>query len=435
MRKATAILVCLLLIAGIVPLFSGGRSEEGATAASELRIMWWGSQRRHELTIGAIDEYTAGNPGLNVNYEFAGWQDYWTRLTTMAAGGDLPDIIQQDYAYLSEWQARNQLLPLDSFISSGVLDLSNVDDGLLQGGRIGGQLYGLNLGSNAESIVMDRAVFEAAGVEIPAWDWTWDDFEETVLAIREATGIWGIGGNLYNEQIWQSIYLSLGEDAYNAEGTGVGYSDDGPLVRHFEMLLRLQEADAIPHISEHLASYHEQGVEAAPIVAGDAAMEYLWSNQIIALWNAAGADRDMVIRPIPRVAGGEAGVYIKPSMFFSITRTARNPEAAAAFLSSFTNDVGINRILLAERGVPIAAPIRADLADRITAIEATVFEYIAEVPNWASPIPPPEPAGHGDIINNVYNPRVAEAILFGQTTPQRGAEILRQEVASILGSN
>lgn len=435
MKKALLSIMCGVIFLSAAPVFSGGQGEGSAEGPANLRVMWWGSQQRHDVTIGAIEYFEEQNENIEIEYEFAGWEDYWTRLNTMAAGRDLPDIMQQDYAYLSEWSSRDQLLPLDEFVESGVLDFSNVDDSLLEGGRVDGELYGINLGINAESIVMDREMFEEAGVDIPAWDWTWGDFEETVLALSEGLGdeVWGIGGGLYNEQIWQSIYLSLGADTYNDDGTGIGYDDDQPFIDHFEMLLRLQDENAIPDISEHLASYYEQGVEAQPIVDGRAAMDYLWSNQIIAQWRAAGEDRDMVIRPIPRVEGGEPGVYVKPSQFFSVTAGTEYPEAAARFLDAVTNDIELNRILLAERGVPINADVRDDIGERVSDIESAVFDYMAEVPNWASPVPPPEPEGHGDIINNVYNPEVAEGILFGEITPEEGAETLRNEVNRILG--
>ena len=85
-------------------------SDAGAAAASEgsgdqteLRIAWWGSQNRHDRTIAVIELFEELHPEIDVVYEFSGWEDHWTKMATQAAGGNLPDIMQQDYARLEEW--------------------------------------------------------------------------------------------------------------------------------------------------------------------------------------------------------------------------------------------------------------------------------------------------------------------------------------------
>ena len=62
----------------------------------DLRIAWWGSQDRHDRTIKVIDMYMKKNPNVKISYEFAGFADHLTKMTTQAAGNSLPDIMQQD---------------------------------------------------------------------------------------------------------------------------------------------------------------------------------------------------------------------------------------------------------------------------------------------------------------------------------------------------
>ncbi len=100
----------------------------------ELRVAWWGSQDRHDRTIAAIEQFEALHPNIDVVYEFAGWADYWTLMTTQAAGGNLPDVMQQDYARLEEWVSRGLLSPLDDFVADGTLNFANVAESALAGG-------------------------------------------------------------------------------------------------------------------------------------------------------------------------------------------------------------------------------------------------------------------------------------------------------------
>jgi multiple sugar transport system substrate-binding protein len=220
--------------------------------------------------------------------------------------------------------------------------------------------------------------------------------------------------------------------AYNAEGTALGYDDDQPLIDYFNMLLRLQEAGAMPPIDVQVAEYIGQGVESRPIVAGDAVMQYFQSNQLVAVWAAAGEDRNFVLYHLPRVEGGLSANYIKPSMFWSITSQANHPEEAAGFIDWFVNSIEANEILFAERGVPVSSAIREALLPELGPAQREMFEFLGRVEADNSPIRPPDPAGHGDIISNVYNPEFAEAVLYGVTSVEEGAALLREEANRIL---
>src|SRR3982751_1657684 len=110
-RKFTGLILSLelaVMLAGIAP--------QRGSAKTDLQVTWRGSQSRHDRTIKVIKMYMDAHPDLNITYEFSGWDDYWTRLNTQAAGGQLPCIMQQDYAYVQEWATRKLLLPLDDYL-------------------------------------------------------------------------------------------------------------------------------------------------------------------------------------------------------------------------------------------------------------------------------------------------------------------------------
>ena len=108
---------------------------------------------------------------------------------------------------------------------------------------------------------------------------------------------------------------------------------------------------------------------------------------------------------LPRPDGGNSANYVKPSMFFSITSQAKEPEAAAMFIDYFTNNVDANEVLFAERGVPISSEIRDALKPELGKAQLEMFEFLDRVVEDSSPIRPPDPVGHADIINNIYSPK------------------------------
>jgi multiple sugar transport system substrate-binding protein len=405
--------------------------EEAEAEPVDLLLQWWGSQSRHDITIAVVDAYMAENPNVNITYEFSSFPDHWTILATKAAAGSLPDVIQQDYAYFIQYVTDDLLLPLDPFVESGVIDLSNVPAEAVDGGRVDGELYALNLGTNSQSFVIDVDLFEAAGVEIPAPDWTWADFEETANALHEALGIYGIVGGLENPQIINALYLSRGEGLYNDDGTALGFTDAQPLIDYFAMMVRLQESGAM--VSREVQVAEAYTLENNPLVAGEGAMYFAHTNQFVGLYTAAGEDRNLMMVPVPRaVDGTQSANYFKPSMFFSITSHSQNPEEAAKFINYFTNSIEANEILAAERGVPISTVVQEAIKPSMSPAAAASFDFLANLE--VSPIRPPDPPQHGEIQTNITVPLVIDPLMFGEITAEEAAQIYMDEINALLGS-
>ncbi|MED4161755.1 ABC transporter substrate-binding protein, partial [Halalkalibacterium halodurans] len=109
---------CLLGVAFLLVLAgcSSGTSNEvdGEQEAGNedvvLRVAWWGGQERHDMTIEAIELFEEKYPHIQVDPEFTSWDNYWERLTTQAAGNNLPDVIQMDNSKLNEYSSRGLVI-------------------------------------------------------------------------------------------------------------------------------------------------------------------------------------------------------------------------------------------------------------------------------------------------------------------------------------
>ncbi|HOT91961.1 MAG TPA: substrate-binding domain-containing protein [Anaerolineae bacterium] len=400
----------------------------------ELRIAWWGGDARATKTIAVIQMFQDMYPHITMLYEFAGWDDHWTKMGTQAAGGNLPDIMQHDYERIRAWVANGLLTPLDAFVESGTLDFSNVADNTLAGGRVNGKLYGVSLGTN--SLDMDIAVdlFEEAGIPLPAPNWTWSDFEETCYTIKEKLGIWGYAGNsLFHDHMWKQVYMSKGEWVFAEDGKSLGYEDDQPAIDQLNMILRLYKKDAVQTLEDATARQGET-VEQSPMITKQCAMGFSWSNFIVTTWNTAGASRKFKLVPIPR-SGDLPAVYVKPSMFFSLTRDVKHPEEAAMFINFFINSIPANAILMADRGVPVASHVKEGMRGFLSAPQAEMFDYLAQVEKDSQPVPPPDPVGWADVRNNVFYPEFHDPVLYGMISPEEGAAKFRKMANEILGKS
>jgi multiple sugar transport system substrate-binding protein len=436
MKRLAAVFAVSLLV---LSAFCGCRGRKPVAEAVErttIRVAWWGSQARHERTIRALQLFERGHPGITIEYEYAVWNDYWTRLITQAAGNDLPDVMQQDYQYLTEWVGRGLIVPLDAEAAVGALDLSDVAETSLAGGRVGGKLYGVSLGTNSTCMMLDADMFAKTGLMLPADDWTWADFERISLALTRTLGIPAVSGNIVHDHVWRSMYLGKGLWAYARDGKSLGYpqADDALFADHLLMARRLIAAGAMIPYSE-IVALRSKGVEDDRIVTGKSAITFLWSNQVVAAWTAAGIEtRHFELRALPRI-GAKAGSsnYMKPAQFFSVTRDAQSTRDAAGLIDWFTNSIEANTLLMAERGVPIAAKVREALKPKLAAPQLRVFEFLERIQDDVAPIPPPDPVGNTDLINNVFIPQVVDPVMFGVITPLEGMKTLRREAARILG--
>lgn len=411
--------------------------DTAASAASgeqiELRVAWWGSQNRHDRTLKVLDMFMQEHPNIKVTSEFATWDDYWTKMTTQAAGGNLPDVMQQDYQLLAEWTSRGLIKPLDEFVGKQ-LDLSKVDERYLAGGKIDGKLYGINLGSNSMVILLDPADFEKAGIAMPDTEWTWSDFEQICTQIKEKLNKYCTSGIPWNDQVFKTWLKEHGAWLYNADGTDLGYTDDKLYSDFFTMLLRMQEAGVAPTREEEAAK-GTVSIEEDNIVTGASAMSTaaLWSNQVVAITSAAN-NKPVELHLLPQISGGTEGHYLKPSMFFSVTANSQHPAEAAMLIDYITNNLEANKVLMAERGIPVSSDIREGLQPLLDDAQKKMFEYIELVQQHSSEIAAPDPKGHSEIIANVYTP-LADEMLYGQTTPEEAAARFREQATAILAQN
>jgi len=340
--------------------------------------------------------------------------------------------MQHGTSTLVEWSAKDLLTPLDDFIAAGVIDFTNVPEVLQNHGKINDKIYAVSAGSNANGFVIDLDAFENAGIDVPPDTWTWKDFEETVMGLSENLGIWGFGSYLHHVDLWRIIYSGHDIDLYHPDPTKLNYDDDTPIVDHMKMILRLQEAMAIPHISEE-SEVNTLGPEAQFIVKGQAAMDYLaGSNMLVAMWTAAGEGRNLKIMPVPRPEGGRQGLAIRPSQYETVTVNSKNPEMAATFLNFFINDVEANKILNAERGVPINTVVLDALKENAAAPQQAIYDYLGRLAQDSAPFVFPDPLGLEDIRVNVYYPEFTDPVRYGTVSPEDGAKKLHEMADAIL---
>ncbi|MCX7714395.1 MAG: ABC transporter substrate-binding protein [Clostridia bacterium] len=432
MKRKIVFMSCLL--AAVVSLSACGGAktvEKGDNEAVTLRVAWWGGQPRHDSTIAVIDMYKAANPNVNIETEYTDWKGYWDKLATQMASKNLPDVIQQDYAYLGQWKQKNQVADLTEFVNSKVIDLSNISENYI-GGNIDGGIYGISLGTNALSLMYNPAAYTAAGLSMPNENYTWGQFMSDAKKMKAA----GFDTDLIlsNDPKFfvEQRVRELGKTFYNADGTGLGF-DDAKIV---EDALKVQYDLVKEGISvDKDLAYSVQNIEDSLIIKKKVWGSMAWSNTFVPtekLTKQAGFD--LAITVVPKLdTAAKSGVYLKPSMLFSISNTSQNKKAAAKFINYFVNDVEANKVLAGERGVPVSSKIREALKPNLSDSEKKVYDYIDLVGKIGTPIDRPEPSGSGEVSKALKT--IFQEIIYGTKTPADGAAEFMKTANEILAKN
>lgn len=376
-----------------------------------LSLCWWGNQTRNDLTQEAVNLYMTLNPNIEIKTEFTDWSGYWDKLSTMASGGNLPDIIQQDYAYINQYQESNQLADLSSFIADGTIDTTNIPESIIESGTIDGTCYAISLGSNAPMMVYDKEIVEKAGVEIPMQP-TVEEIYDIGKTIFEKTGV-----KTYYDGGTNTLQLTARTSgSYIYDEIAAGTTDS--IKKHFDYIQKFSESE-FSISPELLAEKNPDVVETKPIIDQTTWNDFSFSNQFISI--STTADRDLGICMWPTTADASVQPeYLKPSMFFSIAETSENKVEAAKFLNWFTNSNEANKVLMAERGIPVNTAVADTIKADVDTIAAKVFNYIAEVTKVAMPIDPPNPAGFGEVDTLLKT--TAENIRYGDMTSEQATE-------------
>ncbi|UOQ48201.1 extracellular solute-binding protein [Gracilibacillus caseinilyticus] len=399
---------------------------EGAESGDEevtLRIAWWGSQPRHDYTLEVIKLYEEQHPNVTIEPEYASWDDYWQKLAPQAAANELPDIVQMDLSYLSQYAENNQLADLSPFIGSNIDD-TNISQNAIDGGKVGDGVYGFNLGVNALSFHYNPEIMSELGYDEFPEEWTWEEYQEISQKAVDAGYYFDNG---LKADVFFNYYLRQnGKRLYAEDGSGLGYEDDQLFVDFFKMVQEQVESGATP-TPDFLAQL--AGPEDDPVVKGEGVGIFQWSNQFVGLEDISESSFEFAPTPGPNV---DQGLFLKPSMFFSVSENSEQKEAAADFINFFINDVEANKLILGDRGVPVSSEVKDALLSEVSEAQAKVFEYVAWAEENSTAMGAPDPAGAGEVIELIDG--LQEQIAYGEISPEDAATQFRTQAESILGN-
>ncbi|MCX7027192.1 MAG: ABC transporter substrate-binding protein [Spirochaetes bacterium] len=329
-----------------------------------LRFFWWGGDSRHTATLAAIDAFQKKFPSIKIEPEYAGWDGYYTKLSTMVASGGAPDIMQTDVKFMPDLMAQGDVL-LDLRKYKDVIDMSGFEQKFVDSwGVVDGKIIGLPTGTNARTSILNLDFLKSHGIP-ENLDWTWR------MILEEGKKIHAKDASEYfllldPEQV--SLHIMR---AQLQQITGLVPFSDTEFKRNFskadlDVTLNYIKSlfDANVLVPFEQSAVHSVNQMENPLwINGKVGFYLNYTTHIVPAIANAPKYRVGVARFPLFESVKDTAITIQPAQLFCISSTTKYPKEAAMFVNFLFNDPAAIRALKLERSVPAVAKARDLLAN------------------------------------------------------------------------
>lgn len=322
-------------LASVLVLAACGNGDTAGSGDSadkvKIRFSTWDSESSLDAQQALVDKFNDSQEDIEVLLEGYGGE-YDTKITAGMGAGDAPDVM-----YMWNYPAYSGgLEPLDSYIESEGADYKeNFYETTWNYNSIDDTVYGIPVGFTTHALYYNKDLFDAAGVDYPTNDWTWDDVREASEKISNADeNVYGYIMPGKPDPYDFEMYLWSNDTAYASEdgATIDGYVNSPEAV---EVLQTFQDMmnDNLALASESWGTDEFASQTAAMVVSG------AWD---IGSFNEAGLNFGTAA--IPSFEGQESKSVLSSSGL-AISADSKNKDAAWEFVKFWTNEeANIERI-------------------------------------------------------------------------------------------
>lgn len=212
---------------------AGPYTKPAADAKGKLTISNWGDPNDKAVYEAVRKRFQGKFPNVDVTDNFTPittWSEYVNKLLSQVAAGNAPDVINIAIEGVRLGHSKRLFSPLDNYIQKdpeGVALVGDVAPELLKSLTVEGKQYLLPSNWNTMLIYYNTKMFEAAGIDRPSDDWTWDQFLQIAQKLTTGSGgskVFGFVLPYFNFGLTPWWY-SNGTSELNADWTASNLAD------------------------------------------------------------------------------------------------------------------------------------------------------------------------------------------------------------------
>lgn len=379
MKRFLAVLLSVLLCGATLAGCSGGQKSSGTKAdisnssgASTnndevvsddsiptdpvtLRVEWWGGDDRHEATLNAIKKFEEKYPYITIKPEYAGFSGMQEKVNTQFAGHTAPDVVQVNHDWIPSLSPDGTNF-YDLNKLSGIIDLSQWDDSVLQFGMRKNHLNAIPVSVTGRCFYYNKTTFDKLQISIPK---TWDDLIEAGKKFEAA------GQDMYPMDLdtgsgCTAFYAAVvyeqqktGKEFLNQDGK-IGFTVD-EIKDALDFYMNLEKN----HVTRTQKQIQNDAgstplYQTDNFISGKVAGTLEWTSSIGKFSKVLDEkDNELVLGDLPILSNAKlSGWFERPSMLFAISSETKYPKQAALFLNWLLNDPEAAIILGTTRGIP-----------------------------------------------------------------------------------
>ena len=345
-RALTALLG--ILTAFIVVGCDKNTEAEATSARSEgeiagtLSFATWDSNQSPGMQAN-IELFQQSYPNVEVQLQVTPWNEYWQKLRTSAAAGNLPDVFWMHVNQFELFASSDALLDLtDRIGSDSEVSLDNYPQDLVTLYRYQERQYAIPKDFDTIALWYNKTLFDGAGLAYPDESWDWESLATAGKALTNAEE--GVYGYLVNNDsqagYWNYIYQNGGAVVRPDGRSGFDMPETIAAVQRYVDFI------AEDGIAPPLTEADEQ-----QFFSGKIAMRLMgsWSVSSMNGNDYAKANLDLAILP----KGPKTRATLYNGLGYAISADTEHPEAAWAFVKILSSREG--HLLQAEKSAAIPA--------------------------------------------------------------------------------
>ncbi len=363
---------------------------------------WWGAEAG-EANLAIAREFERLNPGIEIEYVNPSGNSnvtYEAAIVSTAAGAP-PDIVGISQTRFGDAIASGLARSIDAYVQRDQLEGAFLD-GVLEGGRFQGELYGLPKVFNPSAMFINLNALLESGLATPSRDWTLSEFTDYArrLTISDSDGSvvrYGTG----------ELSLTYGPWEFLNGGRYIDPETSKAAITEPEFVEMLQWMADLGNV--HGATGPRTW---SAWMEGKTAMFEFWLTGMDRLLQS---DHEWVTSPFPRGEGGTKIPVLAHS--YVINSASAHPEEAWAFLKFVSTSQQSEQILAQNRILTPTTPSGARLLTQETTLPGwasieQVYGAFINVPGEVV-MPPYATPGFSDVFNNQINPAL-RSVLRGE---------------------
>ncbi len=223
------------------------------TSSGPVTLTFWGTYgnggnktQTDALNNTIIPAFEKANPDIKIQYVDIPYDSMLQKLTTGAAGGQLPDLVRADLGWVPKLGALGVFAALDEKMSDYKALAAADYPGTVATNLFGGHYYGLPLDTNTRVLISNPDALKAAGIAAPPA--TFDELKADApkLAAKKVSAFADSGLQGWNVYPW---IWSAGGSVTNADQTkATGYLNSPASVAGVQLLVDLYKSGEIPNL-------------------------------------------------------------------------------------------------------------------------------------------------------------------------------------------